>query len=220
MCGEQIQVAVKENGKSYNCKVSKIEDLQVECDIVEENAETTESNIEITIFQGLPKQEKMEYIIQKSVELGVKEIVPVKLNRCVVKIDSKSEPKKIDRWNKISEAAAKQSNRDYIPKVTAIACIKDIIEKVDDYDIILLAYEQERENKLKCELKKLKTLKTEGQKIKIGIVIGPEGGIADEEKKQLNDGGIKNITLGKRILRTETVALNVISVSMYELEEY
>lgn len=166
----------------------------------------------------MPKQEKMEYIIQKSVELGVKKIVPLRLSRCIVKLDSKTESKKIERWNKIAEAAAKQSYRDIIPSVEAVSDISSIIQKASEYDLILVAYEQEKENTLKMELKKIK--ETMNGNVKIGIIVGPEGGLEDFEVQKLHNSGIRSITLGKRIMRTETVALNVISISMYELEEY
>ena len=156
----------------------------------------------------------MELIIQKSVELGADEITPVEMKRSVVKIDEKSKQKKIERWQKISEVAAKQSGRDIVPKINNIVNIKNICNLINKYDIVLLAYENEKNNKLKNELTKLKNK----ENLKIGVIIGPEGGLEEQEVKILKEAGAKVITLGNRILRTETVALVVTGIIMYELE--
>ena len=124
---------------------------------------------------------------------------------------------KINRWNKISEVAAKQCGRDFVPKVKELANVNDICNSCQNYDIVLVAYEKEEKNTLKNELSKLKERNNE--KIKIGVLIGPEGGLDIKEVELLEKAGAKIITLGKRILRTETVALNVLSNIMYELEE-
>ena len=157
----------------------------------------------------------MELIIQKSVELGANAIIPVNMKRCVVKLDSKSEEKKIERWQKISESAAKQCGRNNIPEVKHLVNIKDICNKIMDCDAMIVAYENEKENTLKQELTKLKNKQ---KNLKIGIVIGPEGGLEENDVKLLKESGAKIITLGHRILRTETVALNMLSIIMYELE--
>lgn len=214
--GDQIEICNKENGRNFLAKIIEINDKQVKLNMIEEINETSESNIYINIFQGLPKADKMELIIQKSVELGVSEITPVAMKRCVVKINEKDEKKKIDRWQKISEGAAKQSGRNIIPKINTIKNIKNICESFSEYDIVLVAYENEKENKLKEELKKINKAK---DNIKIAVVIGPEGGLEIEDVQLMNDAGAKTITLGPRILRTETVALNIISIIMYELEK-
>lgn len=138
------------------------------------------------------------------------------MERCVVKLNDKDKIKKKDRWQKISEVAAKQSGRNIIPEIKDVESIKEICKNFDKYDKILVAYEKEEENLLKHELKKLKEKGKE--ELKIGVLIGPEGGIAQEEIEILKDNNAKIITLGKRILRTETVALNVLSNIMYELE--
>ena len=185
------------------------------CSIINEIKSKSESNIHINIFQALPKSDKMELIIEKCVELGVKEITPVEMKRCVVKIEDKSKQKKIQRWQKISEVAAKQSGRDIIPKVNDIINIKNICNYIDEYDLVLLAYENEEQNTLKNELLKLKNEKS--KESKTGVIIGPEGGIEKEEVDILKENGAKVITLGKRILRTETVAFTITSIIMYEL---
>ena len=179
---------------------------------------TSEPSTYVHIYQGLPKSDKMELIIQKAVELGVEEITPTNMSRCIVKLDSKDARIKVDRWQKISEVAAKQSVRDIIPKINNICNLNEVINQCKEYDAIFLAYENEKENKLKTEIQTLKKLQAEKNKLKIAGIIGPEGGIADEEVEKAKQNGMKIITLGNRILRTETVALNILSIIMYELE--
>ena len=212
--GDIIEICNQDNEKSYKCEIEKIEEKQITTKIIEE-LKAQESNIKVDIFQGLPKAEKMELIIQKSVELGANAIIPVNMKRCVVKLDSKSEEKKIERWQKISESAAKQCGRNNIPEVKHLVNIKDICNKIKDYDAMIVAYENEKENTLKQELTKLKNKQ---KNLKIGIVIGPEGGLEENDVKLLKESGAEIITLGHRILRTETVALNMLSIIMYELE--
>ena len=221
---DEITICNEDTKQDYLCKITNIEENEITCKILKELETNVESNIEVSIFQGLPKADKMELIIQKSVELGVHDITPIEMKRCVVKLKEKDKTKKIERWQKISEVAAKQCGRNYIPKINNIENLKGISEKIKDYDAVLVAYEEEKENTLKNELKLLKKDNQENddnannEKIKIAIVIGPEGGIDKEEINALEKNGAKIITLGKRILRTETVALNVLSIIMYELE--
>ena len=216
---DEITICNEDTKQDYLCKITNIEENEITCKILKELETNVESNIEVSIFQGLPKADKMELIIQKSVELGVHDITPIEMKRCVVKLKEKDKTKKIERWQKISEVAAKQCGRNYIPKINNIENLKEISEKIKDYDAVLVAYEEEKENTLKNELKLLKKDNQENnKKIKIAIVIGPEGGIDKEEINALEKNGAKIITLGKRILRTETVALNVLSIIMYELE--
>lgn len=214
---DEIEICDFNTSKNYICKIEKIEDKKIDCKIIKEiNSNNIESKIKVTIFQGLPKADKMELVIQKSVELGVYDITPVKMKRCVVKLDEKDKIKKIERWQKISEVASKQSGRNIIPKINNIQNIDEICKNIKDYDLLLIAYEKEKENFLKAELKKLTNIK---DNIKIGVVIGPEGGIDEEEIQKFKENGAKIITLGNRILRTETVALNILSIIMYELED-
>lgn len=220
--GDELQICNSQNGENFLCDIKEIENEKILCKIKQEIEEKVESNIEVTIFQGLPKADKMEYIIQKSVELGVYDITPVEMKRCVVKLDEKDKNKKQLRWQKISEVAAKQCGRDIIPQINKIINIKNICELIKKYDIVLVAYENEKQNILKEQLnlikEKMEKLKSD-ELIKIGIVIGPEGGLEEQDVEILKENGAKIITLGKRILRTETVALNVLSVIMYELEK-
>lgn len=209
--GEDIEICSKETKKAYLCKISSINDY-IETTIIQELENDKESSLHINIVQGLPKADKMELIIQKGTELGVKEFTPLALKRCVVKLDSKDEQKKILRWQKQAEVASKQCGRDAIPKVNNIYNINTIFDLVKDYDLVLVAYENEDENTLKSELENIKN-----SNAKIAIIIGPEGGLEETEVNKLKENGAKVISLGKRILRTETVAIAVTSILMYEL---
>ena len=213
--GEILQICDIDSSKNYICEILELTAKSVTCKILEEIQSIAEGNVELHIFQGLPKADKMELIIQKGTELGVSEFVPVSFKRSIVKISPKDEKKKIDRWNKISEVAAKQSKRDIIPKVRNVESIKNVCNEIKNYDIVLLAYELEENNYIKYELLKIKNTK---ENYKIAVIIGPEGGIEKEEVEVLENAGAKVISLGKRILRTETVALQVSSIIMYELE--
>ena len=215
---DKIIVCNSETTRDYICKIKDITDEKIECEIIENIEENVESNVQISIFQGLPKADKMELIIQKSVELGAYDITPVEMQRCIVKLEDKDKIKKIQRWQKISEVAAKQSGRNIIPNIKNIIDLKKVCNLCQNYDIVLVAYENEKENKLKYQIKKIKEkIKSD---IKIAILIGPEGGIDEKEIEILKEiDNVKIITLGKRILRTETVALNMLSIVMYELED-
>ena len=213
--GDKLEVCNQETGTTFECEIAEINEAEIKNHIISEN-KMTNSKILVDIFQGLPKAEKMELIIQKSVELGVNAIIPVKMQRCVVKLDIKSENKKIERWQKISESAAKQSGRNLIPQIHKIIKIEEISKLKNEYDIIIICYENEKENNIKKEIQKLKQNKK--QEIRIAIVIGPEGGLEENEVKYLQKEGAKIVTLGNRILRTETVSLNILSIIMYEFE--
>lgn len=218
--GEELEICNSETGENFLCSILEFNEDNIWCNIEQKIQEETESNVKVTIFQGLPKADKMEYIIQKSVELGVYDITPVDMKRCVVKLDEKNANKKIERWQKISEVAAKQCGRNIIPQINNVINIKKLCEIVENYDIVLVAYENEENNSLKNELSQIKStiINNQSQELKIGIVIGPEGGLEKQDVENLERSGAKIITLGKRILRTETVALNVLSIIMYELE--
>lgn len=199
-----------ENNMNYNCIIESIEKKEIVCKIIENLGSNSETNCNIHLFQGLPKADKMEYIIQKTTELGVKRIIPVKMERCVAKINDKDKINKIDRWRKIAEVAAKQSQRDTIPVIDEIIKLNDI--NIDKYDVFIIAYEKEKNISIKNLLQKNKQSKN------IGILIGPEGGINEKEIKLLQEKGGKLVSLGERILRTETAPIALISMIIYELE--
>lgn len=202
------------NSNNYIVQINRFEKEEIICDILQECSNTAESNVKVHIYQGLPKADKMELIIQKSVELGVEKITPVEMKRCVVKLDSKDKIKKIDRWQKIAEVAAKQSGRDIIPEICSVKNIKEIVDEFEEYDLIILCYENEKNTFLKD------VLKTVAQKdlLKIAVIIGPEGGIDISEVEIMENNGAKVVSLGSRILRTETVGLSLLSIIMYEFE--
>ena len=217
--GEILKVCNQETGENYIAEIINAQKNSVTCEIQEKLEETAESNVDITLYQGLPKFEKMELIIQKNTEVGVNAIVPVIMERTVVKLDEKQVSKKLERWQKIAEIAAKQSMRDKIPEIKNIIKINKISEslKNEKFDTILVAYENEEKTMLKKELKKLENLKD--KKYKIAIIIGPEGGISEREIEQLNNLGAKCVSLGRRILRTETAGIIMSGDIMYELEK-
>lgn len=214
---DELQLCNQETGENYLATIVNISKINVECEIKEKLETSTESNVHITLFQGIPKFEKMELIIQKNTEVGVKNITPVIMERTVVKLDEKIAQKKLERWQKISEMASKQSMRDIIPTIGNIMKIKDIDET--KFDAILVAYENEDNNMLKTELNKLRVSKKSNNEFNIAIVIGPEGGISEKEIENLRKKGAKFVSLGKRILRTETAGIVMAGNIMYELDE-
>ena len=167
----------------------------------------------IYLFQGLPKADKMELIIQKAVELGAYEIIPVETKRCVVKLDGKKAAKKVERWQQIAESAAKQSKRMLIPNVHQVLSFKEALKYAESMDIRLIPYELAKGMQ---ETKEILAAIEQGQSI--GIFIGPEGGFEEKEVEAAISEGAKPITLGKRILRTETAGLAILSVLMFQLE--
>lgn len=211
---DKINICNSDTQKNYECVIKNIEENKIVCKILDEVKSLAESNLNITIFQGLPKSDKMELIIQKATELGVKTIVPVITKRTVIKLKDKDKQNKVGRWRKIAEVAAKQSGRDIIPTIENIINIADI--KFDEFDKIFVLYENEEKISIKDEIEQLKNDNKE--ELNIGIVIGPEGGFAESEIEQLRlNQNVSVVTLGKRILRTETVALVVSGILMYEL---
>lgn len=212
--GDNIIVCDYEKKLNYECEIKEIDKKEIICEIKSQKESESESNIKIDIFQGLPKADKMELIIQKGTELGVNSFIPVAFKRSVVKIEEKDKEKKIARWQKIAEVASKQSGRDIIPLVKNIENVKNICKSFQNYDIVLVAYEAENKNGLKAALKSLQNK----NEIKIAVVIGPEGGIEEQEIEIFKESGAKIVTLGKRILRTETVCLAITAIINYELE--
>src|SRR5574344_1044475 len=177
--GDQIIISNKDKAKSYYSIIKEANKDSIKCELQEEKS-STESPIEVTVYQGLPKSEKMEFIIQKATELGASEIIPVDMKYCISKM--KDEDKKHTRWQTIAEVAAKQSKRTIIPKIGRLENINKICEEIKKYDLVLVAYENE------------------------------------EKVNKLKDSGAKIVTLGNRILRTETASLTMLSMIMYELE--
>lgn len=199
-------------GTDYETKISEIADKTITCDIISEKKSDTESDISITLYQGIPKGSKMELIIQKNTELGVAKIVPVSMQRCVSKLENqKAEEKKVQRWQKIAEEAAKQSGRGIIPEISMPQTLKQAAENIKKSDLSFVPYECEEQNSLKPLLKSHRDAKT------VSFLIGPEGGFDVSEIEILKECGIYPVTLGKRILRTETAGMAVTAMVMYEI---
>ena len=203
-----------ENGVRYVTKISNMEKVSIGLDVLEVSNYTTEPSIMVTLFQGMPKADKLELIIQKCTELGVNEIIPVIMDRVVVKLDDKNIDKKVERWNKIALEAGKQSGRQKIPMVQKPTKLKNLIENISKYDIVLLPYECEKQISLKAVLKNL------DRKCKnVAIIIGPEGGFSENEIELLSLENVKRVSLGPRILRTETAGLATLAMVLYELQD-
>lgn len=199
-------------GFDYKAKIREIQQKHLLCDILSKEKSDTEPNIKVTLFQGLPKASKMEYIIQKTTELGITKIVPCVFSRCVVKLDNqKAEIKKVERWRKIAEEAAKQSGRGIVPEITMPVTFSKAMELMQENDLCFAPYECETQNNLKNVLTSKDDVKT------VGFMIGPEGGYDIKEIDILKQSSIKTITLGRRILRTETAGEAVLSMVMYEI---
>ena len=205
---DELIVSNKEKGNSFLCKISEIGDNKIVCNIIEER-ESTEPVVEVSLFQGIPKSDKMELIIQKNVEIGINKIYPVEMKFCIGKI---KDNKKITRWQTIAEAAAKQSKRNIIPTIENPISFKEMAEILKEYDLALIAYENEEKTNIK------KVLQQNPDAKKIAIIIGPEGGISKEEVDNLVSNGANEVSLGKRILRTETASISMLSMIMYQYD--
>lgn len=210
--GEKIMVS-DGSGTDYQCSISDIDSDMVTADIEDVFKNAAELPVKITLFQGMPKSDKLELIIQKAVELGVYEIVPVITKRTVVKIDDKKASKKLERYNGIAESAGKQSGRGIIPTVKPFMSFKQALEYAKTFDMNLIPYEEAKGMEYSREV-----IKDIHGKKSLGIFIGPEGGFAKEEVDMAIEAGAKCITLGNRILRTETAGLAVLSIIMFEID--
>lgn len=201
------------DGKSDLCRIDGFSDDSVCLTILEEDYNDTELPVQIHLFQGLPKGDKMEYIIQKCVELGVFSITPVEMKHCIVKLDDKKAKSKVARWQSISESAAKQSKRNIIPKITDVCSYDRALELARTLDLVLVPYESADGMSATAEaLAQLKDVKS------VGIFIGPEGGFDEREIEKALAANAKVISLGKRILRTETAAITAVGMCMLNIE--
>lgn len=212
--GEELSVSNGVDGKEYRCGIVSLDEECITCELRFVKEDGVELPSEVYLFQGLPKADKMELIIQKAVELGVYAVVPVSTKRCVVKLDDKKAKSKNARWQGIAEAAAKQSKRRIVPEVKDVMSFKEALNFVKDFEVKLIPYEM-AENMSKT--KEIISALQPGQKI--AIFIGPEGGFEEGEVENAMKAGVEPITLGKRILRTETAGFTVLSWVMYQLEQ-
>ena len=210
--GEKVQI-VSDDGVTALAEITGTAPGQTLVKCLEVIAESHEPAVKITLAQGLVKGEKMDFIIQKAVELGAYEIIPVEMKRCVVRLDGKKAEKKTARWQQIAESAAKQSKRMLVPRVHPVLSYKEALAYAGQLDVLLIPYELAGGMD---ETKKIIGNIKGGQSL--GIFIGPEGGFEEEEVKMAVEKGASPITLGKRILRTETAGMAILSVLMFQLE--
>lgn len=212
--GEEISVSIGGDGKEYRYGIESYTEDSVLCRLRFVKDKEVELPVKVLLFQGLPKADKMDLIVQKAVELGAAEIIPVSMERCVVKLDAGKAAKKTARWQTIAESAASQSRRSIIPRVLAPMSMKEAVEYAKEQtEVRVIPYElQEDDGSVKQYLESLK----EGQSV--SIFIGPEGGFAPGEVEFAKEAGIRPISLGRRILRTETAGLAILSWLIYILE--
>ncbi|MEG0221517.1 MAG: RsmE family RNA methyltransferase [Clostridia bacterium] len=223
----------------YICRVTGITKKTIECEILKKVSVRGVPNVHISLYQAILKSDKMDYVVQKAVELGIHRVIPFTSKNIVVKLDEKDKIKKVERWNKISKEASKQCARTDVIDVASIIDIKDIEKLTKVYDAVFFAYEaedkslkkaidkikEEKEKKQKEENKKEESKnekeksKNEKAKLSIAIIIGAEGGFTKEEAQCISEmPGVFSVSLGERILRAETASLNLISILMYELD--
>ena len=201
----------------YDCVIKSFSHDSVTLEILDKHPAKNEPDIKVTLFQGLPKSTKLELIIQKCVELGIFEIVPVLTSRCISRPDEKSGDKKTKRWNAISEEAAKQSGRGIIPRVCDTVSFKQAVEAMQGYDVRFMCYELCSDSD-GADIKSFLREKCGKESKTVAFLIGPEGGISKEEAEYAHQNGISFVSLGRRILRTETAPLCVLSTIMYETD--
>lgn len=209
--GEKLEICDKDNSE-YVCEITDISKNQVDLNILEKNEIKRESDLKVKLYQGLPKSTKMEFILQKLTEVGVDEIILVSTKRSVVKVDDKKEGKKLERWERIIYEAAKQSKRGKIPTLRGVLSFDEALEDMKNNDMNICPYENEKTVSIKSAIR--------GSDINnIGIFVGPEGGFEEEEIQTLQDIDSKVVSLGPRILRTETASVVASSIVLYELSD-
>lgn len=199
------------NGKDYLCIIVSFLKDTIKCKIKDRLNTNAESPISIVLYQCLPKSDKMDLIIQKCTELGIKEIVPVISSRTIVKLKDEKTEKKLERWNKIARESAKQCNRAYVPMVRPPLDFEEALREISELDLGIIPWERENEKSLKCILRNRSGAKD------IGIIVGPEGGFSAEEVNKAKEYGLISVKLGPRILRTETAGFVLVTIIMYEI---
>lgn len=211
--GEEISVSNGKDGKEYRCIIEEIGVQEIRCALCFVKEDGLELPAKVFLFQGLPKADKMELIIQKAVELGVYSVIPVAASRAVVRLDERKGAAKVARWQGIAEAAAKQSKRRIVPRIGPVMTMREAVEHAKHMDVKLIPYElAEGMEETRRQIERI----GEGQSV--AVFIGPEGGFAQEEIEMAQEAGILPVTLGRRILRTETAGLTVLAWIMYRLE--
>lgn len=211
--GEEILACCGDEWE-YTCRVTAFGEREISAEILDAQKPGKELPSRICLFQCLPKGDKMELIVQKAVELGASEIVPVSSRRCVVRLDRKKAEHKVSRWNGVAASAAKQSKRMIVPGVHEVMGFREALEYAGNMDVRLIPYEKAEGMAAAREL--LSGIRA-GQSV--AVFIGPEGGFEEEEIEEARAGGFLPVSLGKRILRTETAGMTVLSILMYLLEQ-
>lgn len=209
--GDELSI-MDSKGKEYSSKIIAMGKDLVKALLIKEKSPTSEPKVKITIAQGIPKNPKMDLIVQKATELGAFSIIPVKTERSIVKIREEKEESKVSRWQKIAKEAAEQSGRSSVPSIEQIKSIKDVLKLSGAFDKSMILWEMEKERTLKIFLKENKEIKD------LLILIGPEGGFSHDEVELAKSSGFITVTIGGRILRTETASLAVLSMIDYEFE--
>ena len=208
---DKLEVCDMDNNE-YICEIREINKDNILLDIIEKVNIKRESSLKVKLYQGMPKGTKMELILQKLTEIGVDEIVLVQTKRSVTKIDNKKEDKKIERWERIIYEAAKQSKRGKIPTLRGVLSFKEALKDMENNDLNLCPYENERTISIKKCLKDVNANT-------IGVFVGPEGGFEEDEIEKIQDMDGKVVSLGPRILRTETASVVASSIVLYELSD-
>ena len=211
--GQQLQI-ISNDQVSALMEISALTDVVVSVHLVKKILTTNEPTVRIILAQGLPKGDKMDFVVQKAVEMGVSEIIPVSMDNCVVQLDAPKAKKKTERWQKIVEEAAKQSKRDIVPQVSLPITLKQLLVSKQAVPLKIVAYEIEDRRGLKELLQEQTDLK------EILLLIGPEGGISKEELALVQAGGMESVSLGKRILRSETAGLATVAAILYETGDF
>ena len=211
--GEELAVRNGTDNREYRCGIEEYTEREVICRLRFIKEADVELPAKIYLFQALPKADKMEFVIQKAVELGVYEVIPVAAKRCVVKLDEKKAQARVNRWQGIAEAAAKQSRRGVMPAVHEVMTMREAVGYARDMDVKLIPYELAEDMSRTRQI--VETVRA-GQRI--AVFIGPEGGFEEGEIQEALETGIEPVTLGRRILRTETAGLAVLSWLLYQLE--
>jgi 16S rRNA (uracil1498-N3)-methyltransferase len=203
------------SGMEYEARLIKVDKAEALAEILSSRLSDTEPRLRVTLLQGIPKGEKMDWIVQKAVELGVYQVIPVITQHTVVKLDQKERQKKAERWNRIAREAAKQCKRAFVPQVLTPVSLDEMLKLRDNYDAAVLLYENEQK---KC-LKELMICYTINKIGDIALFVGPEGGFSSLEVDKCFQNGFAVAGLGKRILRSETAAISGLSIIMYEMGE-
>lgn len=209
--GDEV-IVLDSKSKEYESKIVSIDKDMILVDLIAEKHPKSEPKVKATIAQGIPKNPKMDLIVQKATELGALRIIPIKTERSIVKIPREKEESRVNRWQKIAKEAAEQSGRLIIPFVDQIVDIKDLFIQKNDFDLCIMLWEMEKERTIKSVLKEHQDIKH------LLVLIGPEGGFSHDEAALAKKEGFLSTTLGNRIVRTETAAISVLSMVHYEFD--